>query len=210
MVDEVRAIWIQVIKGIGAQVGWRLSQSQPIRVESEFDGAIPVVVWGPKPGYESITKNIGSDSAVLRRIADLITKHTGKPVNVRYDGDWCKIGEDGRPVIVAPRAEDLRPVIQPVPVAILKRPVEVYGEPEEPKSRYYDYLKSDQWQLKRKSMLWFAGNRCQICNVAGVRMTLDVHHRTYERIGHELPSDLFVLCRACHRTFHENGKLAKD
>lgn len=40
-------------------------------------------------------------------------------------------------------------------------------------------------------------------------MTLDVHHRTYERLGNESPDDLTVLCRDCHKLFSQNGKLSR-
>jgi len=40
---------------------------------------------------------------------------------------------------------------------------------------------------------------CQLCNS---KDNLNVHHRTYERRGHELASDLIVLCKQCHKTFH--------
>ena len=44
-----------------------------------------------------------------------------------------------------------------------------------------------------------AGNTCQRCEKSFHPSELDVHHRTYERLGHELPSDLQVLCRVtCH------------
>ena len=48
------------------------------------------------------------------------------------------------------------------------------------------------------------GHRCQVCN-GGVG-TLDVHHRTYERLGQELDEGLTVLCRACHSIFHEQRR----
>lgn len=71
---------------------------------------------------------------------------------------------------------------------------------------YAEYLKTEHWQEVRKRMLKRAGGRCQVCNRAGV--SLHVHHRTYERRGQEEYGDLIVLCADCHRTFHENGKVA--
>jgi 5-methylcytosine-specific restriction endonuclease McrA len=38
-----------------------------------------------------------------------------------------------------------------------------------------------------------------VCNAT---TSLDVHHRTYERFGHEDVDDLTVLCRTCHDLFH--------
>jgi len=71
---------------------------------------------------------------------------------------------------------------------------------------YGEYLKTDHWQFRRFRALNEAGRRCQVCNATGL---LDVHHRTYERRGMEEPSDLTVLCRKCHRTFHETGSLSQ-
>jgi len=75
---------------------------------------------------------------------------------------------------------------------------------------YYAYLKSREWQFKRQTALDRAGYRCQVCNRSSTDVTLEVHHRTYERLGDELPDDLTVLCRDCHELFSKNGKLAKS
>ncbi len=64
---------------------------------------------------------------------------------------------------------------------------------------YADYLASPQWQARREWTITAAGYRCQLCNASG---PLDVHHRTYERLGHELPGDLIALCETCHERVH--------
>jgi len=64
---------------------------------------------------------------------------------------------------------------------------------------YDEYLQTPEWQEKRKEALRRADYRCQLCNSDE---SLDVHHRTYERRGYELASDLIALCRDCHKTFH--------
>jgi hypothetical protein len=64
---------------------------------------------------------------------------------------------------------------------------------------YFLYLQTAHWRHLRRCKLREAGERCQICNAAG---NLDVHHRTYERRGEELLSDLTVLCRPCHSRHH--------
>lgn len=66
------------------------------------------------------------------------------------------------------------------------------------------YLKSDHWKSMRRAALERAEGRCQVCNSAKL---LDVHHRTYERLGAEKPIDLTVLCRRCHDLFHATAKL---
>jgi hypothetical protein len=73
---------------------------------------------------------------------------------------------------------------------------------------YRSYLESPAWHFKANAAKERAGQRCQVCNARNA--TLNAHHRTYERVGAELPADLIVLCRGCHKLFHESGKLAKS
>ncbi|MBA3950431.1 MAG: hypothetical protein H0X57_00945 [Rubrobacter sp.] len=72
---------------------------------------------------------------------------------------------------------------------------------------YKDYLQTPHWKRKREDKVRAAGHRCQLCNRGSV--TLNVHHRTYERLGEELDEDLTVLCRDCHNTFHEHRRLVR-
>ncbi len=71
---------------------------------------------------------------------------------------------------------------------------------------YEEYLQSPEWVKKRKKALRFAQYKCQLCNSSE---HLNVHHRTYERRGHELMNDLTVLCSDCHSTFSYNRELAQ-
>ena len=64
---------------------------------------------------------------------------------------------------------------------------------------YADYLHTADWNTLRRAKLREASFRCQLCYAGGA---LEVHHRTYERRGHELLSDLITLCPACHGKFH--------
>lgn len=77
------------------------------------------------------------------------------------------------------------------------------------RAEYRDvYLRSDHWRETRLRALEAAGNRCQVCNSD---RRLDVHHRTYERLGREAPGDLTVLCRGCHELYHgSKHKLAGE
>lgn len=65
---------------------------------------------------------------------------------------------------------------------------------------YHAYLKSATWQAKANEAKRRAGYRCQVCNSPE---RLEAHHRTYERLGCELPADLTVLCAVCHSLFSE-------
>jgi hypothetical protein len=64
---------------------------------------------------------------------------------------------------------------------------------------YQEYLRSDHWQTMRRLALDHAEHRCQLCYSPN---RLEVHHRTYERLGAERLADLTVLCDACHQAFH--------
>ncbi len=68
------------------------------------------------------------------------------------------------------------------------------------KMPYNDYLKTDHWQKIRRKALKNARGACQLCN--NKDSILNVHHRTYERRGEELLSDVIVLCQVCHEKFH--------
>ncbi len=64
---------------------------------------------------------------------------------------------------------------------------------------YAEYLASPHWLETRAAAIARAGGRCALCPREGV--PLEVHHRSYERLGEELPEDLTVLCGLCHQTY---------
>ena len=64
---------------------------------------------------------------------------------------------------------------------------------------YLEYLQSDLWKQRRYAALENAGFRCQLC---GETDSLEVHHRTYERLGYERPDDLVVICKGHHWIEH--------
>jgi hypothetical protein len=65
---------------------------------------------------------------------------------------------------------------------------------------YREYLRTPEWRRTRAAALLRAGGRCSLDVTHGEE--LDVHHRTYERLGTELAADLVVLCRPCHELHH--------
>lgn len=66
---------------------------------------------------------------------------------------------------------------------------------------YRLYLRTPEWRRTRAAALVRAGNACSldVLHTDG----LEVHHRTYERLGDELVTDLVVLCHSCHQLHHE-------
>ena len=72
---------------------------------------------------------------------------------------------------------------------------------------YPSYLVSEEWAERRAIMLNRADYHCQLCNS---RESLQVHHKTYKRIGRERISDLLVLCSDCHAVQHGRVSTTSD
>ena len=79
------------------------------------------------------------------------------------------------------------------------------SQPRHRTPNYQAYLRSPSWKKKAEAAKIRAGNRCQLCNKSRNEVQLEAHHRTYERLGNELPGDITVLCRDCHES-HEIAK----
>jgi len=57
-------------------------------------------------------------------------------------------------------------------------------------------IRRPRWFIFTRKVRAHWGNRCALCNDGG---PLEVHHRTYERFGHEELTDCVPLCRKrCH------------
>ncbi len=70
---------------------------------------------------------------------------------------------------------------------------------------YREYLRTPEWRRARAAALVRAGFCCAL-DPAHVE-NLEVHHRTYERLGAEHADDLLVLCQDCHQLHHKsNGR----
>lgn len=61
------------------------------------------------------------------------------------------------------------------------------------------YLKSPEWQARRRETLTRDGFQCLSC---GARSNLHIHHLSYARYRHEHPDDLVTLCAGCHGAWH--------
>lgn len=64
--------------------------------------------------------------------------------------------------------------------------------------QYKQYLQSKEWVDIRISLI--ESRKC--CERCGNRKGLQVHHKTYKNIFNEEPSDLELLCSACHYKEH--------
>lgn len=93
------------------------------------------------------------------------------------------------------------PVVVPHP-----RPCECHTDRKAPTDEidYGAYIGSQEWAERRRYYVAKALHCCQLCNWRSPDgRGLNVHHRTYERLGREFDSDVIVLCRPCHAKFHD-------
>ena len=68
---------------------------------------------------------------------------------------------------------------------------------------FYDlYMKSPEWQAKRKQVLERDQHRCRGCNCHQDEYVLHVHHSRYTYLGDEPLDDLITLCIECHDAVH--------
>jgi hypothetical protein len=75
------------------------------------------------------------------------------------------------------------------------------------RAAYCNYMASEQWfdLRERWAADWAARRgaepRCLICDLEWA-LCVDLHHRTYDRLGRETDRDLIPLCRTCHGALH--------
>lgn len=62
---------------------------------------------------------------------------------------------------------------------------------------YNSYLESDHWKGKRRE---FLKDKCFCCQATA---RLQLHHKTYKRLGNESEHDFVTVCRSCHILIHE-------
>jgi hypothetical protein len=69
------------------------------------------------------------------------------------------------------------------------------------KQEYKRYLNSSHWE-KVKERYWKGKlpNKCYCCQTT---RNLQLHHKTYKRLGKERLTDLIYLCDKCHSQVHE-------
>jgi hypothetical protein len=63
------------------------------------------------------------------------------------------------------------------------------------RARYEERINSEEWISLKRRLIRLRGQTCERC---GHVAPLDLHHRTYERLGEEADDDLQLVCRSCH------------
>ena len=77
-----------------------------------------------------------------------------------------------------------------------------------PRSEYYAYIRSEKWKKVRER--YWKSKQPKVCFICGTAKELDLHHRTYKRLGCEHLRDLVALCRTCHNEVHDILKKTND
>lgn len=67
---------------------------------------------------------------------------------------------------------------------------------------YYKYIHSPEWFQRTQEIRKRINGLCECCTM---RYGSCVHHRTYKRLGEELPEDLIHVCKQCHKMIHKKG-----
>ena len=65
--------------------------------------------------------------------------------------------------------------------------------------KYKLYLNSKEWFSVKQNLFKLRGKKCEMCNSTD---DIQVHHLHYDNIYMELPTDLLVVCKTCHRDIH--------
>ena len=69
---------------------------------------------------------------------------------------------------------------------------------------YAAYIRSPEWIARRNQRLIIDQHACRAC---GRKDLLNVHHKTYDRLGDEdITRDLITLCRECHFYAHSRHR----
>ena len=71
-------------------------------------------------------------------------------------------------------------------------------------NKYREYLLSNEWVEMKLDLIQSRGCKCEDCNKPKLPNKLQLHHKNYERIFNELPSDLILLCAKCHMKQHKD------
>ena len=64
-------------------------------------------------------------------------------------------------------------------------------------AEYTEYMQSPQWAERKRRLYEKRGHVCEMCGATDT--PLEVHHKDYTRLGHEIDDDLLIVCReVCH------------
>lgn len=83
-------------------------------------------------------------------------------------------------------------------IGIIKKPKRHKRRKKKPKIDYQKYIHSPKWFAFRHGIISARGEKCEDCGGFPVYL----HHKTYKRLGNEIPDDVELLCKPCHQRRH--------
>ncbi|RKU22958.1 hypothetical protein C6499_19170 [Candidatus Poribacteria bacterium] len=151
---------------------------------------------GPKPKGVGIVKNYFQQKAKIRQLSAKVNQQNNEiaeqQTTINQKDDEIRrqqtVINTHTPIQIS--EADPFPTLTPGRVAELRR------------MPYEEYLQTPEWKQRTRMMRARFDNRCQTCNSNGGGRPLEVHHRHYDDVGYEKPTDLTVLCRECHQLIH--------
>lgn len=67
---------------------------------------------------------------------------------------------------------------------------------------YKEYLKTNHWKNTKDRM--YKSKYKYECYCCGTKKLLQLHHKSYNRVGNEKLNDLIWLCGGCHNLVHKD------
>lgn len=77
---------------------------------------------------------------------------------------------------------------------------EYMNEDQECSFDYEEYLNSSKWRCISDKRKRHDHYECVFCHS---KENLNVHHKTYDRLGNEDLKDLITVCKSCHIKIHD-------
>lgn len=68
---------------------------------------------------------------------------------------------------------------------------------------YREYIDGPEWAARREA---YYETHSKVCAECGITKKVQLHHKTYVRLGSELDSDLVPLCSKHHRQAHADKR----
>jgi DNA polymerase-3 subunit gamma/tau len=128
-IDRIREVWPELVKKVGVQLGWRLSQ-----IELNAGPAADVLVMSAKAGYNSAFDECGTPEA-LAKIGQTLERLIHRPVKITYErsSDGEKAALDSRQSS-SRRAESVQsdPLVQRVVELFEARQLQLDYDEEQP------------------------------------------------------------------------------
>lgn len=146
----------------------------------------------------SWTKNPPIPPEIICPIISRMHREKGYCCDNFIQYEWEQVREQCGPEYAGVPLDDVKRYGQNLRKASKLEPVNGHGATKMPElsQDYHEALKRPEFREIFAVVKALYDNRCAVCYCYG---KLEPHHRTYERLGNELASDIIPVCRKCHK-----------